>query len=380
MSEEERAAPAPLAAPVGPRLRAAREARGLAVADVAGHLKIGPKKVEAIEAGDWRSLLPVPYLRGFVRNYARVVQLDAALLLADLDRELGKDAALPGADSTPSAQPLSMPFSERRGGLGGRGLQRWLVVVVLLLVLAAVAWAFSAGLLRGNRPAAPAEVPGMPPTPLPGSEPVPAVPGNTAPGVPDGSPGVSGNAPAAPGAAPGTALPAPPAAGSGPGASGNAPPAAPAPAPVPGGTPTPGGPAPKAPVPGEGRVTQPLPSPIGGAAGVNPPQSRPVAAVVPAPAAPGNAVPSGAAGAATAGAPRVLLLRFTEESWTEVRAGDGRVLLSQLNRAGTEQRLAGRGPFELVIGNPGGVRLQQDGASVDLAPHTRQNVARVRLP
>jgi len=52
MSEEERAAPAPLAAPVGPRLRAAREARGLAVADVAGHLKIGPKKVEAIEAGD----------------------------------------------------------------------------------------------------------------------------------------------------------------------------------------------------------------------------------------------------------------------------------------------------------------------------------------
>ncbi len=72
-------------------------------------------------------------------------------------------------------------------------------------------------------------------------------------------------------------------------------------------------------------------------------------------------------------------MRFRDESWVQVRQGDGTVLLSQLNKADTEQVLAGSEPFELVIGNPTAVTLVYRGEPVDLAPYVRQNVARVTL-
>ncbi len=70
---------------------------------------------------------------------------------------------------------------------------------------------------------------------------------------------------------------------------------------------------------------------------------------------------------------------FTTESWVEVRDRNNRILLSQLNPAGTEQRLQGRTPLTLVVGNAHGVRLTYKGAPVDLAPHTRVEVARLTL-
>ena len=38
------------------------------------------------------------------------------------------------------------------------------------------------------------------------------------------------------------------------------------------------------------------------------------------------------------------------------------------------------GPLSLVIGNADAVRVEADGAALDLAPFTRSNVARVNLP
>ncbi len=73
----------------GEFLRRQREARGLSVADVAGSLKVAVRRVEAIEAGEWSSLLPAPYLRGFVRAYAKLVQADPAPVLADIELSLG---------------------------------------------------------------------------------------------------------------------------------------------------------------------------------------------------------------------------------------------------------------------------------------------------
>ena len=46
----------PLVASVGQQLRAAREARGLTVADVAKAIKLGPRQVVAIEADERPSL------------------------------------------------------------------------------------------------------------------------------------------------------------------------------------------------------------------------------------------------------------------------------------------------------------------------------------
>ena len=84
--------------PVGEQLRLAREARGLEVADIAQTLKLGPRQVEALEAGDWKGLPGNTFIRGFVRNYARLVQIDQAALMTLLDgcfrNDAGGDAAL----------------------------------------------------------------------------------------------------------------------------------------------------------------------------------------------------------------------------------------------------------------------------------------------
>jgi cytoskeleton protein RodZ len=76
---------------------------------------------------------------------------------------------------------------------------------------------------------------------------------------------------------------------------------------------------------------------------------------------------------------RRIVMRFERESWTEIRGGDGKVLASQLNAAGSERSVEGRPPFALVIGNAQHVRLTYDDKPVDLAPHVKVEVARFTL-
>ena len=70
---------------VGECLRVAREAKGLSQAEVAGRLKLSLRQVEALESDDWSSLHGNTIVRGFVRNYARLLGLDPAVLMAELD-------------------------------------------------------------------------------------------------------------------------------------------------------------------------------------------------------------------------------------------------------------------------------------------------------
>lgn len=92
--------------------------------------------------------------------------------------------------------------------------------------------------------------------------------------------------------------------------------------------------------------------------------------------------PSAPAETAPAAAPaaRRIVLRFERESWVEIRGGDGRILTSQLNPAGTEKVIEGVPPFDLVIGNAQHVRLTYDDRPVDLMPHVKVEVARLTLP
>jgi cytoskeleton protein RodZ len=76
---------------------------------------------------------------------------------------------------------------------------------------------------------------------------------------------------------------------------------------------------------------------------------------------------------------RVVRMMFSRDSWVEVRDRQGRVLLSQLNLAGTAQAVSGQPPLRLVVGNAGGVRLMYNDRLVDLAPHTQVEVARLTL-
>ena len=82
----------------------------------------------------------------------------------------------------------------------------------------------------------------------------------------------------------------------------------------------------------------------------------------------------------TAAAASAIRLTFTEVSWVEVLDASGKQLLSQNNPAGSEVSLDGKAPFQVLIGNAGGTRLEYRGKSIELGPMTgRDNVARVKL-
>jgi cytoskeleton protein RodZ len=103
----------------------------------------------------------------------------------------------------------------------------------------------------------------------------------------------------------------------------------------------------------------------------------PVEAPAIAPASAPQAAPSADVTAAPGN--RRITLVFDQESWVLVRARDGKVLISQLNPAGSERVVEGRPPFEVVIGNAAHVRVRYDDRDVDLAPHMKIDVARLKL-
>jgi|SRR5690554_143163 len=75
-------------ATAGERLRKAREAAGLTVAEVAERQHLRPAVIKAIESGDYRQIDSELFLKGYVRTYAGQVGLDPDSVIRQLDREL----------------------------------------------------------------------------------------------------------------------------------------------------------------------------------------------------------------------------------------------------------------------------------------------------
>lgn len=100
---------------IGRELRAAREGRGLSIGEVADRLKLSVKQLNAIESGDFASLPGATFARGFVRSYARYMEIDADALVARLDQCVPLDA--PAAGLVPLDEPaarktsLALPLS-----------------------------------------------------------------------------------------------------------------------------------------------------------------------------------------------------------------------------------------------------------------------------
>lgn len=84
-----------------------------------------------------------------------------------------------------------------------------------------------------------------------------------------------------------------------------------------------------------------------------------------------------AAPAAPSGAP--LLFVFHGRSWLEVADATQQKLHSGENPAGSRLTLAGRPPFEIVVGNATKVSLTYGARVIDLTPYTRADVARLTL-
>jgi cytoskeleton protein RodZ len=122
-------------ATAGALLVAAREARGLSVEAVAQQLKLSARQVRALEEGDFTLLPGRTFVRGFLRNYARLVALDPELVLD----------ALPGSAATPTlAAPTLHPTAPTRGELPTSERTkapwtRWAIPVSLAAVVATAA-------------------------------------------------------------------------------------------------------------------------------------------------------------------------------------------------------------------------------------------------
>jgi cytoskeleton protein RodZ len=123
-------------ATLGARLAAKREQLGWAVAEVASHLKLAPRQIEAMEADNYAALPTMVMTRGFIRSYAKLLDLDVSDALAAISPATAAQPVRASAHGQ-----LSTPFSESRFSLMGRSkfAYKWLVVLAVLLLLLAVA-------------------------------------------------------------------------------------------------------------------------------------------------------------------------------------------------------------------------------------------------
>ena len=76
-----------------------------------------------------------------------------------------------------------------------------------------------------------------------------------------------------------------------------------------------------------------------------------------------------------------LRLVFGEESWTEIKDKDGKIISSQVNPAGSELRDEGNPPFAMLIGHAASASLYYQGKQVNLKPYINQysEVAHLKL-
>ncbi|HEX9396552.1 MAG TPA: RodZ domain-containing protein [Burkholderiales bacterium] len=118
---------------IGGELARAREARGLALADVAQSLKFAPRQLEALEQERFDLLPGGTFARGMVRSYARLLKLDPEPLVS----RLGEAPVASNTGRLAERYREPVPFSDnaRRSTLIYLGLS-------LVVLLAAAAFAY----------------------------------------------------------------------------------------------------------------------------------------------------------------------------------------------------------------------------------------------
>ncbi|ANI36260.1 Cro/Cl family transcriptional regulator [Pseudomonas sp. JY-Q] len=320
----------------GELLRLAREKRDWSQAEVARKLNLTVSSLNHVETGAFDKLPGHTFARGYIRAYAKLMDLDQAALVDAFDRYTGTHAKGSDVHSLGRIEePVRLSHNILRG-------------VSLLLLVAVVGggffWWQDQGSLRGKDLAKIAlehvEVESADGTtqihPLDEPE--------------DQAVSAGQQAESAPLALEQGAAEQPASAEQAPVSSEAAIAAAPAPAQ-------------QAPV-----QTAPAASP----APVTPPVQA-TAAPAPAPAVAATepaAVPAGSAKVA---------IQFTADCWTQVSDGNGKVLFSAIKRKGDNLELTGKPPFAVRLGFARGAQVSYNGQAVDVAPFTSGETARLKL-
>lgn len=370
---------------LGRTLRETREHLGLSVADVANQIKFAPRQIEALEADDFKHLPEAAFLRGFVRSYAKILQLDTQPLLAALPQ-----TGIAPVDLVPDS--VEVPFPGARSLL--RQNQFWLYAAALLAVVAG-GFALSnfmsplkqstleqSAAERVETPVSlPREIQIIPSVPVPDERvTVPPVPAATR---------ARSTVPKAQSSVPATKS----------GAAGAEPQVS----------------ATKPVVPTQAQSAKPETNPetkpetkpevktestswwffssakrdakTDAKPGAKPEVKPEDTAEIKPEAKPVTPGPAPAPAEMSSSQPDIdspitqLRLVFGEESWTEIKDRDGKIISSQVNPRGSELTVNGRAPFLMLIGHGLSVQLFHQGKPVDLKPYINKysEVAHVTL-
>jgi cytoskeleton protein RodZ len=305
----------------GGALRLSRENQGLTIQEIASRLRLSAKQIEAIEADNF-ALLPEPTIvRGFIRNYAKQLKINAEPLL-DAYNVIVPSAELHELAVKPSA---NMKMTSYKKPNTGRNL------LLGLLALAGLGtWLFYQNYVEKPSPTAPSatveSVEPLPEAALPAAERAVDLQASTELALP----------PADANAAP------PPVSDATAAASiANA-----------------------QPMPATVTVTPTAVSPA-----VAPSAAPP--AVVTLPAEPTVApTPNGMA---------KVEFSANQETWINVIDANGREIFSKIIFAGSRESIEVKPPVNVTVGNAGATSMSLNGKSIDLAPHSRNNVAHIKL-
>ena len=324
--------PARVKESVGQLLRAARLDRGLSVEDAARQLRLSVRQITALEEDDYSKLVSTTFLRGFVRNYAKLLQIDASPLLQQLEQLLP-----PAPAQTITYQIEGIPFPSNRK----QGMRSFLIVGGAILALVLLIYE----IYRGNEVTIDTQQPVLKKEPQTEAEPEAEASSSLSPSssMPasrhEETESLSGNQ----GGAGQKSVIFPPD-------------SEPAPVSVPAAVPVP--------------VQRTMPAASGLQSG---------GAGLPVPGDSAQRPSAGRAPEAIGEGKDTIHLVFGGESWTEVKDGRGKLLLSRVNPPGTEQFLHGKSPFSLAIGNAVAVELVYNGKPVDLSRYTNRYGGTARL-
>ena len=301
--------PGPVIPPSGPGrlLREGRTSKGLSVRDVADALHLTAQTVENMEADRYEQLPPATFVKGYLRSYAKLVDIKPYMVMAAFD-QLG----LEEEHQIVVRKPVRT--SPEFGVLG------WLLIVGVVVAVGVLFFYWNQGELMPS-----AQGPSV--SEQTGENTVTEAEGNSAPpaeAAPEAGDQAQTSQPT--GTEPAEAPAAKPTPEEKPQASAE-PQAAPQPDTAPASTPsTTGSPA----------QTQPAPA------------SEPPASAT-------------AAGTEAEAGSKELVLHFSGPSWMEVRDAHGQRLLYQLVKQSGDRTLRGVPPFSLVVGAPSAVSADLDG-------------------
>lgn len=132
-SEARLVTPELIHAPLGEILLKARNAKKLTQKDVSNNLRISIKQITALETDDFAQLPDAMITRGFIRNYARLLEINAEPLLASYRAQI------------PDKAPAKLSVhSSMKTVMSGKDSQPWLIYILssILVLLFLLAWLF----------------------------------------------------------------------------------------------------------------------------------------------------------------------------------------------------------------------------------------------